>query len=257
MRRLVDLTGLRRLETEKPSVPKDTAVFAIGDVNGRLDLMVQMHQQIHAQAASLSSSIRKTLVYLGNYVGIGPHSADVIDTLLSVCMPGFRVIYLMGEHEHHFMNFLKGKVTSRVKQWLYEGGGLQTLASYGVDTTISQSPKAMGTMRVELLRKIPTDHLTFLENLQLSHSSGDFFFVHAGVDPSRPLNEQNPSDLLTIGEGFLDCRQVLDKVVIHGHTAYKTPCIRTNRIGLNTAAHESGQLSGIIIVKDNYRIIQT
>jgi len=256
MRRLVDMIGLRRLETEKPSVLADTAVFAIGDIHGRLDLLVAMHQEIHKVARSLPVSTRKTIVYLGNYIDFGPDSNDVIDTLLSVCMPGFRTVYLMGEHEHHFMAFLKGKNTPQIRSWLYDQGGLRTLVSYGVDVTLNTSQAAMTEMRVELLRKIPTDHLSFLENLQLSHSVGDFFFAHAGIDPKRPLKEQNPSDLLTITDGFLDCNQVLDKVVIHGHTEYKTPCIRNNRIGLNTAAHNSNVLSAVMIYADKFKIIQ-
>ena len=58
MRRLVDHVGLRRLETERPSVPKDTAVFAIGDIHGRLDLLVKMHQEILRQSKDLPPHFR-------------------------------------------------------------------------------------------------------------------------------------------------------------------------------------------------------
>lgn len=256
MRRLVDMIGLRRLETEKPSVPAGTAVFAVGDIHGRLDLLVEMHQKIIAAASMLPADTRKTIVYLGNYIDGGPDGAEVIDLLLSVYMPGFRSVYLMGEREHYFANFLKGKITPQVKAWLYEQGGLRTIASYGVNVTVNRSAESIQAMRVDLLRKIPTDHLSFLENLQLSFGKGDFFFVHAGIDPSRALNEQNPSDLLTITDGFLDCEAVLDKVVIHGHAPYPTACVRRNRIGLNTVAHNTGILSGIMITGDRFNIIR-
>ena len=250
MRRLVDMIGLRHCETEKPSVPKDCAVFAIGDIHGRLDLLADLQQQIITLAAQLPAT-RKTIVYLGNYIDYGPDGADVIDTLLSIYIAGFRPVYLMGEAEHHFINFLKGKIDSAICAWLFERGGMQTLKSYGVKIN-SSSMAGLHKMRVELLRKIPTDHLTFLENLQLSYTLGDYFFVHAGIDPKVPLKQQKPSDLLTITDSFLNHAQALDKIIVHGHTAFETPCIRSNRIGLNTAAHNTNILSGVIITADKF-----
>lgn len=275
MRRLIDHVGLRRIETERPSVPRDTVVFAIGDIHGRVDLLVKAHQQILNKSKDLPSHLRKVVVYLGDYIDYGPESSEVIDTLISGALPGFRSIYLLGNHELSLLSYLKGEmdflrwsnsrhetkelpndylISPQLSEWLYEKGGLATLQSYGVKTKSVPDAKAIAEMRFDLLRKIPTDHIEFLENLELSHSFGDFFFVHAGVDPSRPLNEQNPSDLLTIGERFLDSRAILDKVIVHGHTPFPNACVRPNRISLDTEAHKTGLLSGLMIRDDQFSI---
>lgn len=278
MRRLVDFVGLRRPEEQKkPSVPRDMAVFAIGDIHGRLDLLVRMHQEILHRAQSLPANTRKVVIYLGDYIDRGPNSADVIDTLISGALPGFQSIYLLGNHELALISYLKGEsdflrwthqrsnnerlpkrylISAQLKRWMYEDGGLSTMASYGVKISQSFSPEVLASMRVELLRKIPTDHLGFLESLALSHSIGDFFFVHAGVDPSRSLKEQNPSDLLTIQEGFLEYDKPLDKIIVHGHTPFAMPCLKNNRIGIDTEAHRSGILTSVMIHHDSLKFIQ-
>jgi serine/threonine protein phosphatase 1 len=273
MRRLVDHVGLRRLETERPSVPKDTAVFAIGDIHGRLDLLVKMHQEILQQSKDLPAHFRKTIVYLGDYIDHGPDSADVIDTLLSAALPGFRSVYLLGNHELSFLSFLKGDtdflrwtklqtielpdrylIGQSLNEWLHEKGGLQTLRSYGLQVGAKPDAQTIAQLRIDLLRRIPTDHLEFLENLQLKYSVGDYFFVHAGVDPQRPLSEQRPSDLLSIGNQFLQSNQILDKVIVHGHTPFPSASIKQNRIGLDTDAHRTGVLSALFITPNNMNV---
>lgn len=279
MRRLVDLVGLGRSEEQrKPSVPNNTAVFAVGDIHGRVDLLIRMHKEILEKASELPENTRKIVVYIGDYIDHGPHSADVIDTLISGALPGFESFYLLGNHELAFLSYLKGEadflrwthhrpkneklpkrylISTQLKRWLYEEGGLQTLASYGVQTSQSPDHEALATMRISLLRKIPTDHLGFLESLALSYSIGVFFFAHAGVDPTRALNEQNPSDLLGIQSRFLDYERPLDKIIIHGHTPYQAPCLKLNRIGIDTNAYQSGLLTGIMICPKSLRVLQT
>lgn len=278
MRRLVDHVGLRRIETQRPSVPKCTAVFAVGDIHGRTDLLVNLHCQILEKSKTVRSDQRKIIYYLGDYIGCGPDGAGVIDMLISAPLPGFESVFLLGDNDLALISFLKGEadflrwsnnknekfelpthylVSKNVTTWLYENGGIETLQSYGVQTYNDPTPQNIADMRVQLLRKIPTDHLTFLENLKLSDSKGDFFFVHAGIDPRRSLINQNPSDLLMIEEPFLNSKKVYDKVIVHGHTAYLMPVVRTNRIGINTQADKTGVLSGLMIDGEQIVILQT
>jgi serine/threonine protein phosphatase 1 len=269
MRRLIDHVGLRRLDTERPSVPKDTVVFAIGDIHGRLDLLVKMHQEILHRTKDLPPNFRKTVIYLGDYIDHGPDSADVIDTLLSAGLPGFRSIYLLGNHELMFLSFLKGDmdflrwtqsntidlperylISRNLNAWLHEKGGLQTLRSYGLQVGAKPDAQTIAQLRIDLLRRIPTDHLEFLEGLHLKHSIGDFFFVHAGVDPQKSLSEQRPSDLLSIGDRFLLNHQILDKIIVHGHTPFENASIKQNRISLDTNAVFTGKLSALMLTAD-------
>ncbi len=53
-------------------------------------------------------------------------------------------------------------------------------------------------------------------SLPFSHSDGDYFFAHAGVDPDRPLADQRREDLTWIRDKFLLSRKNFGKVVVHG-----------------------------------------
>jgi serine/threonine protein phosphatase 1 len=50
-----------------------------------------------------------------------------------------------------------------------------------------------------------------------------------------------------IREGFLDDPTDHGLVVVHGHTPVAEPAIRTNRIGIDTRAWESGRLTCLVI----------
>ncbi len=94
---------------------------------------------------------------------------------------------------------------------------------------------------------MPDSHRRFLGGLALSFSCGDFFFVHAGVRPGVPLQEQSQNDLLWIREDFLLHEEDFGKVVVHGHTPAREPDIRPNRINIDTGAYATGRLTCLVL----------
>ena len=46
--------------------------------------------------------------------------------------------------------------------------------------------------------------------LRLSYDDGRRFFVHAGIDPNKPLDAQHDTDLLWIREPFLSTAAIMD-----------------------------------------------
>jgi serine/threonine protein phosphatase 1 len=70
-------------------------------------------------------------------------------------------------------------------------------------------------------------------------------FVHAGIRPGTPLSEQTLSDLRWIRAEFLESPTPRDFVVVHGHTITANPELHPWRIGIDTGAFASGQLSAI------------
>ena len=54
--------------------PADAAIYAVGDIHGRLDLLTRMHELIAADASRRAAS-RRLLVYLGDYGSRGPGGA--------------------------------------------------------------------------------------------------------------------------------------------------------------------------------------
>jgi serine/threonine protein phosphatase 1 len=94
---------------------------------------------------------------------------------------------------------------------------------------------------------LPRTHQLFLQCLQNAFFCGDFLFVHAGIRPGVPFNEQNPHDLIWIREDFLSSEQQHGKIVVHGHTPVPHPDIRHNRINIDTGAWRSGVLTCVAI----------
>ena len=77
------------------------------------------------------------------------------------------------------------------------------MLSYGVRLDGSPGRSALLRTGAEQLReRIPRRHVEFLQSLELSFESGDYLFVHAGVNPACPLDQQIADDLLWIREPF-------------------------------------------------------
>jgi serine/threonine protein phosphatase 1 len=114
------------------------------------------------------------------------------------------------------------------EHWLRNGGD-ETLRSYGVTKAI----------------ELPVTHVTWIDSLPLQHDDGLRFFVHAGIDPNRPLNEQSPHDLLWIRGPFLADERVYERYIVHGHSPLlnRKPDQRANRLNLDTAAVLGGPLT--------------
>jgi serine/threonine protein phosphatase 1 len=102
---------------------------------------------------------------------------------------------------------------------------------------------------------MPRRHIEFLEATRTSFTCGDFFFVHAGVRPSVPINRQRDEDLMWIRKEFLEHEGPLEKFIVHGHTPVDQPDLRTNRINIDTGAYASGILSVIAIEGEQIALI--
>ena len=94
----------------------------------------------------------------------------------------------------------------------------------------------------ELVRALPPQHVGFLRELQLHHVEGDYLFVHAGIRPGVPLEDQQTEDLLYIRDDFLNYSDPHGHIVVHGHTITSGPDVRPNRIGIDTGAFATGRL---------------
>jgi serine/threonine protein phosphatase 1 len=99
---------------------------------------------------------------------------------------------------------------------------------------------------VEAVRSaIPVEHVEFLQSFDDTFRAGDFLFVHAGIRPGLPLNEQSASDLRWIREPFLSDPADHGFVIVHGHTIREQVEERVNRIGIDTGAYRFGVLTAL------------
>ncbi len=94
-------------------VPEGMRVYTIGDIHGRADLLQDLHRMIQADASTTPSGTKKIAIYLGDYVDRGLHSRDVIDLLLDEPLEDFDTVYLKGNHDDVFLNFLDDESEGR------------------------------------------------------------------------------------------------------------------------------------------------
>lgn len=241
---------------ERPARPSARApagrrVYAVGDVHGRVDLLRRLDARIRADADAAPAGSR-VVVYLGDYVDRGARSRGVLDRLIENPIPGFETVHLLGNHEAFLLEFLDDPAHGDV--WVCNGGDA-TLRDYGVDPEIRAG--GWKGLRDRFLEALPERHLDFLRGLPLAHVEGDYVFVHAGIRPGVPLEEQERGDLLWIREGFLDCEDDLGKVVVHGHTPSREVQVRPNRIGIDTRAWTSDTLTCVVLHDGERAFIQT
>jgi serine/threonine protein phosphatase 1 len=234
-------------------VPDPEAIYAIGDIHGRDDLLGRLHEAIEADIAAAPPGRQATVVHLGDYVDRGPDSKAVIERLINCPIRGARSVFLKGNHEDAMLQFLAGK--DGAENWLSIGGGA-TVQSYGV----SQLSDSNGSLPPDIIRgrlgqAIPPGHLAFLRNLALLHQVGDYLFVHAGIRPGRPIEEQDPKDLLWIRREFLTSRRNHGKVVVHGHASGNDVVVKRNRICVDTKAYATDRLSCVVLEADSRRFL--
>lgn len=220
-------------------VPDGLALYAIGDVHGRADLLAPLLDALLEDAAGAQ---RAVIVGLGDYVDRGPDSRGVVDLMLGLAKePAIELRCLRGNHDQALVDFLADAELG--PSWARHGGR-ETLASYG--TPAPDDPgdmRAWRDTREAFAAALPAAHRAFFTDLALSYTCGDYLFVHAGVRPGVALDAQAARDLLWIRDPFLTCARPLEKLVVHGHTPSPRVHADHRRIGLDTEAHASGVLS--------------
>lgn len=251
--------------------------YAIGDMHGMAYLYKDLKRKISDDARNYD---RVKIVTLGDYVDRGAHVRELIQDL-SDPIPGVEQIFLRGNHEQSFIDIINNNLRYEwTVSWLYNGG-VATLESYDIDVdgitggwqNISRAhsntgrvnrssgvasndlstcydfipPDICSILHREILFNVPNKHLDFFRNTKLTHYDGDYMFVHAGVNPWKSQGQQTMHDFLWIRDDFLNSPKRFDYVVIHGHSHDDHPVVRTNRIGIDTHAYQSGVLTAVAL----------
>ena len=233
-----------------PAIPEGQRVYAVGDIHGRLDLFEALAEAIEADDASAAPA-DTTVVLLGDLVDRGPASAGVID-LAREWQRRRKVRILLGNHEEMF---LRSFDEPEMFRHFLRHGGRETILSYGVSRY--QFAKATLEEAQELMSAIvPRHDRDFLEGAEDMIAIGDYVFVHAGIDPRVPLEEQKQHDLRWIREPFLSHADPHELVVVHGHTIREAPDDCGNRIGIDTGAFMSGRLTALVLEGTERRYLE-
>ena len=190
--------------------------LAVGDIHGCLAQLTELMERVKPTFAD-------RVVFLGDYVDRGPDSAGVIDYLIEFAAIFPKTVFLRGNHEQMFLDYLDGQDSAM----FLVNGGRQTLHSY----------------RDRRMWPIPTSHRRFLESLEHSFESEHHIFVHAGLRPGIPLAEQADFDMLWIRHEFLESDFDWGKAIVYGHTPRQEPLLGDHRIGVDTGCVYGRQLT--------------
>ena len=231
-------------------------VFTIGDIHGCSGLLKKIHKKILNKSEKVKGN--KILVYLGDYIDRGSKVKETIDTIINFKPKNFKCVFLRGNHDQMLLDFVNNKRDS-LGIWLYNGGAA-TLKSYcgsAIANKLNNSSSREQSIRETFVKSLPSRDLKFFNNLQFSYTWKDYFFVHAGIDPNRPLDNQREIDMIwTRAPEFLVSDQPFEKMIVHGHTPNERVEEKSNRINLDTGAvySELGKLSCMFIdAKENRR----
>jgi len=188
----------------------------VAAIHGEVARLVAVHDQI---AERFRPGDR--LVYLGNYLGHGPAIGETVDELLAfrraiLARPGMMacdIAFLRGAQEEMWGKLLQIHLAfdpAEVMSWMAERGVAATLAAYGGDLRRGIARARAGAVELarwtgELRQAIQAHpgHDVLLSALKRAAftDDGGLLFVHAGVEPSRPLEAQGDA-LWWGGAGF-------------------------------------------------------
>ena len=144
-------------------------LLVIGDIHGFIT-------PLNLLLDHLKPDLEDTLVTLGDYIDRGPHSKDVLFKLIQL-KPITNLKMLIGNHDLMFLESIHFKRFNT--DWLLYGG-LQTLESFGVDLA---NPD-FELFDAEIVDFLKSECSRYWEDEK-------HIFVHAGVDPLIPLDQQS------------------------------------------------------------------
>ena len=210
-----------------------TAIYAIGDVHGRVDLLADLEEIILHDASGKQGD--NWIVLLGDMVDRGPHSAQVLDHLVSDPPIGFSRQAIAGNHESMMLDFLDRPNGNAA--WL-KHGGMETLYSYGIpEDQLASVLTNRSRLRAVVESYIPDEHLALLRDMADGISFPNSLLIHRKEDLRRFLAEEPDN--------------ANEKWIVHGHTIVERPCKTDNRtVCVDTGAYYTDCLSAARISTD-------
>lgn len=195
--------------------------YAIGDIHGRLDVLLKSIELIEQHRSA--NSAKATVVFLGDYVDRGPNSKEVCDVLMAgPSTPNTEWVCLQGNHEVIMIEAGMGGYSEQ-KFW-HNNGGIETLNSFGGYR--------------EMIK-----YIDWMKELPKYYYDGDRVFVHAGVQPGTPLEQTSEAVLQWIR--YKDDFEINSPLgyVVHGHTPKMgEPLILETRCDLDVYAVATGKV---------------
>lgn len=202
--------------------------IVITDIHGELSKLESVLSKIETQLDDI-------FVFMGDYIDRGPDSKGVIDKVIEI-REKYNTVCLMGSHEYAYLHSQKDEYYNFLF-WNY--GGPATVKSYG---------------SFENIGKI---HGDFFKSLKFYYLTNKYLFVHAGINPNYPLEEQDEVDLVYIRGKFIYSKHNLSQKIIFGHTEFDKPYIDEGKIGIDLGCgkYKNSPLCALILDNGNEEFV--
>ena len=151
-----------------------TRKIAIGDIHGGALALVQLLERLNYDPAN------DQLIFVGDYVDGWPESKQLLDILIKLKLENPNNIFLRGNHDDWFLDFINDGAVVAQNHWVHQGGRA-TLESYGAHVQPNMSDYLIDV-------EIPQDHKDFIKATELYYiDDQNRGFVHAGYQSFEGL----------------------------------------------------------------------
>jgi len=210
-------------------------IIAVGDIHGCMSKLERLLDRLPIHQED-------TLVFLGDYIGRGPSSRQVLERLIQLGNEHPNTVCLLGNHENLLLEYVKSQDDMLIP-YLRQQHIETFLASYGQEN-ISRLHRPDSFM--------PKEHWEFLKRLKLYHIEDDYLFVHAGIIPGLALEKHTVAELCEVRDIFLESEIDMGKTVVFGHTTFEMPFVANNKIGIDTGAAYGHLLTAVLLPEKRF-----
>lgn len=201
---------------------------------GRTIVITDIHGEFEKFQSLLDKIVpvqNDEFVFLGDYIDRGKNPRAVIDKVIEISKTN-KCTCLMGSHEYAYLHARMGEEYYKFLFWNY--GGVETAECYG---------------GFDEIYKV---HGEFFESLLPYYLTNKYLFIHAGIRPDVPFDEQDERDFYYIRWDFINNKHNLPQKIIFGHTDFKEVQIQSDKICIDTGCgkYPNAHLTGMIIETD-------
>jgi len=242
-------------------------IWAVSSIHGEARRLGELHTRL---APLLQPG--DSLVYLGNFMGVGPSVRDTLDELIAfrrwfLALPNnflFNIAYLRGSQEEMWSKLLQLQFAPNpedVLRWLLTHGVTPTLLAYGGDmqaglNAAREGPVALTRWTSSLRDAVARSpgHTQLLSALRRAAFTDDrrLLLVNAGIDTARPLTAQSDS-FWWASSAFGRIDRPFDgfDLVVRGYDPGANGVIeRTHTISIDAGCGRGGPLVAVCLDQD-------
>lgn len=182
-----------------------TRIWAVAAIHGDADRLRTLHERLFPKLLT-----GDRLIYLGNFLGMGPDIIGTVDELLAaraeaLCVSGMEpwdICYLRGAQEEMWDKLLQVQFApnpGEVLDWMYDNGVTATLEAYGGNPEMGRRCARDGavaltqwTTSLRGAMHLHPGHDALISELKRAGIAQDmgFMFVNAGINRNESLEEQ-------------------------------------------------------------------